>query len=155
MEMKRILVVDDERTVLENFREILELKGYRVDIAETGQEAIEKSEANPYNLALLDIRLPDMEGTELLRRMKDTIPKMVKIMVTGYPSLENAKDALNRGADGYVVKPVNMDELMNLIREHLRKQEEEKKYSEERVKEYIEVRARELRARSSEGRSKD
>jgi len=155
MERKRILIVDDEKTVLENFREILELKGYSVDIAETGQEAIDKSEANPYNLALLDIRLPDMEGTELLKRMKDTIPKMVKIMVTGYPSLENAKKALNRGADSYVVKPVNMDELLNLIKEHLRKQDEERKYSEEKVTEYIQVRARELRARSSVGKSKN
>jgi len=155
MERKRILIVDDEKTVLENFREILELKGYSVDIAETGQEAIDKSEANPYNLALLDIRLPDMEGTELLKRMKDTIPKMVKIMVTGYPSLENAKEALNRGADSYVVKPVNMDELLNLIKEHLRKQDEERKYSEEKVTEYIQVRARELRARSSVGKSKN
>jgi len=143
MEKKRILVVDDEKTVLESFREILELKGYSVDTAETGREAIEKSKANIYNLALLDIRLPDMEGTELLVRMKETTPKMIKIMVTGYPSLQNAVEAVNKGADGYIVKPVSMDELLRKIKEHLQKQEEAQKYNEEKVKEYIETRARE------------
>ena len=142
MEKKRILVVDDEKAVLESFKEILELKGYSVDTAETGREAIEKSKASFYNLALLDIRLPDMEGTELLAKMKETTPKMVKIMVTGYPSLQNAIEAVNKGANGYVVKPVSMDELLNKVKEHLQKQEEAQKYSEEKVKEYIETRAR-------------
>jgi len=143
MEKKRILVVDDEKAVLESFREILELKGYSVDTAENGQEAIEKSKASFYDLALLDIRLPDMEGTELLAKMKETTPRMVKIMVTGYPSLQNAIDAVNKGADSYIVKPANMDELLNKVKEHLQEQEEAQKYSEEKVKEYIETRARE------------
>jgi len=148
MEKKRILVVDDEKAVLESFREILELKGYSVDTAETGQEAIKKSKVSFYNLALLDVRLPDMEGTELLAKMKETTPKMVKIMVTGYPSLQNAIEAVNKGADSYIVKPANMDELLNKVKEHLQKQEEAQKYSEEKVKEYIETRAREHETRS-------
>jgi len=148
MEKKRILVVDDEKAVLESFREILELKGYSVDTAENGQEAIEKSKASFYDLALLDIRLPDMEGTELLAKMKETTPRMVKIMVTGYPSLQNAIDAVNKGADSYIVKPANMDELLNKVKEHLQEQEEAQKYSEEKVKEYIETRAREHETKS-------
>jgi len=148
MEKKRILVVDDEKAVLESFREILELKGYSVDTAENGQEAIKKSKASFYNLALLDIRLPDMEGIELLAKMKETTPKMVKIMVTGYPSLQNAIEAVNKGADSYIVKPANMDELLNKVKEHLQKQEEAQKYSEEKVKEYIETRAREHETKS-------
>jgi len=144
LEKKRVLVVDDDRVLLKSFKEVLELEGYLVDIAMTGREAIEKSEANFYNLALIDIRLADMEGTELLTRIRETTPKMVKIMITGYPSLESAKDSLNKGADGYIIKPVDITELLNMIRDRLSKQEEAKKYSEEKVKEYIETRAREL-----------
>jgi len=135
--------VDDDKVLLKSFKEVLELEGYLVDTAMTGREAIEKSEANFYNLTLIDIRLADMEGTELLTRIRETTPKMVKIMITGYPSLESAKDSVNKGADGYLIKPVDMTELLNMIRDRLSKQEEARKYSEEKVKEYIETRARE------------
>ena len=101
-----------------------------------------------YKLALVDIRLPDMDGVELLTGMKQTTPKMVKIILTGYPSLENAVEAVNRGADGYIVKPVKMDELMTMINEHLKRQQEERKYSEEKVAEFIKTRANELESRS-------
>ena len=144
MEKKRILVIDDDEVVRNNFKAILELEGYNVDTAVTGKEAVDKSNASFYNLALIDIRLPDMEGTQLLTTMRDTVPKMVKIIVTGYPSLENAKDALNMGADGYIVKPImDTDEFLQKIKEHLRKQEEAQRYSEEKVVEYIETRAKE------------
>lgn len=143
LEKKRVLVVDDDKVLLKSFKEVLESEGYLVDTAMTGREAIEKSEANFYNLTLIDIRLADMEGTELLARIRETTPKMVKIMITGYPSLESAKDSVNKGADGYLLKPVDMTELLNMIRDRLSKQEEAKKYSEEKVKEYIETRAKE------------
>ena len=142
MEKKRILVIDDDEVVRDNLKAILELEGYNVDTAVTGKEAIEKSNTNFYNLALIDIRLPDMEGTQLLSTMPDTVPKMVKIVVTGYPSLENAKDAVNMGADGYVVKPImDTNEFLQKIKEHLQKQEEAQRYSEKKVAEYIETRA--------------
>lgn len=144
MEKKRILIIEDDKVVLGNFRDILELEGYSVDTAESGKEAIDKSNANFYNLALIDIRLPDMEGTKLLTTMRDTVPRMVKIIVTGYPSLENAKEAVNKGADGYVVKPIlNIEEFLNTLKEHLKKQKEAQRYSEQKVAEYIETRAKE------------
>jgi len=143
MEKKRILVVDDDEEVCNSFKQLLELRGYSVDVAKTGREAIEKSNANFYNLALLDIRLPDMDGTELLTKMRDTIPKMVKIMVTGYPALDNVKDAINKGANGYIVKPAEIDELLRTVKEHLDRQDEERKYSEKKVAEFIESRYRE------------
>jgi DNA-binding NtrC family response regulator len=150
LEKKRILVIDDDEIVRENFKVILELEGYNIDTAETGKEAIEKSNANFYNLALIDIRLPDLEGTQLLTTMHDTVPKMVKIIVTGYPSLENAKDAVNMGADGYIVKPiVDKDEFLKKIKEHLKKQEEAQRYSEHKVAEYIETRARQEEAKET------
>jgi DNA-binding NtrC family response regulator len=144
LEKKRILIIEDDKVVLGNFRDILELEGYSVDTAESGKEAIDKSNANFYNLALIDIRLPDMEGTKLLTTMRDTVPRMVKIIVTGYPSLENAKEAVNKGADGYVVKPIlNIEEFLNTLKEHLKKQKEAQRYSEQKVAEYIETRAKE------------
>ena len=144
MEKKRILIIEDDKIVLGNFKDILELEGYSVDTAENGKEAIEKSNANFYNLALIDIRLPDMDGTQLLTKMRDTVPRMVKIIVTGYPSLENAKEAVNKGADAYVVKPIlNIEEFLNTLKEHLKKQKEAQRYSEEKVAEYIETRAKE------------
>jgi len=66
-----------------------------------------------YKLALVDIRLPDMDGVELLTGMKQTTPKMVKIIITGYPSLENAVEAVNRGADGYI-EPIRKARLRDM-----------------------------------------
>lgn len=141
---KRILIIDDDKLVLNGFKQVLELEGYSVDTAETGKEAIEKSNENFYNLALIDIRLPDMEGTKLLESMRDTVPKMVKIIVTGYPSLENAAEAVNKGADGYIVKPIlDMSTLLNTVKDHLKKQEEARQHSEQKVAEYIRTRPRE------------
>jgi DNA-binding NtrC family response regulator len=140
-ENKRILIVDDDKLVLDSFKQSLELEGYVVDTAETGREAIEKSKASFYNLALIDIRLPDMEGTELLTAMRDTTPKMRKLIVTGYPSLSNAVAAVNKDADGYIIKPImDMNELLNVIKEQLKKQEEARQYSEKKVAEFIESR---------------
>jgi len=145
----RILVVDDDKSVRKTFAAILEEEGYVIDTAENGKEAIEKSNANFYNLSLIDIRLPDMEGTKLLTAMKETTPKMVKIIITGYPTLQNAIEAVNEGADGYIVKPFNMDSVLNTIEEHLKKQQEAKKYSEQKVAEFIETRAKEWEEKRS------
>jgi len=142
----RILVVDDDESIRKVLSAILQERRYAVDVAATGEEAIEKSKTNFYNLALVDIRLPDMEGTQLLTSMKSTTPRMIRIIITGYPSLKNAIEAVNRGADGYVLKPVNMDNLLTTVAEHLKKQQEAKKYSEQKVAEFIETRAKELDA---------
>ena len=139
----RILVIDDEESVRKSLALVLKDEGYAVDVAENGEEAIKKSKANFYNLALVDIRLPDIDGISLLPQMRETVPKMVKIIITGYPSLDNSIEAVNRGADGYIVKPYSMENLLRTIREHLQKQVEAKKYSEEKVKEFIEARAEE------------
>lgn len=141
MKKAYILVVDDEETIRETLRIILEENGYKVDTAKNGAEAIEKSKTNYYDLALLDIRLPDIEGTKLLTKMKDTVPKMVKIMVTGYASLENAIEALNYGADAYITKPVSPEELLKVIDEKLKAKKEAEMITEEKVAKWIETRA--------------
>ena len=150
MEKKSIIVIDDDKVVLDSIAEALRLEGHKVDTAETGKEAIEKCNLSFYNLALIDIRLPDMEGTKLLKAIRDTTPKMVKIIVTGYPSLQNATEALNKGADGYVIKPVDIPKLLATVREHLQKQEEAGRYSERRFAEFIETRAREIEQDTAE-----
>ena len=143
-ERARILVVDDDESVRKVFATILEEEGYAVDTAKNGREAIKKSKVKFYNLALIDIRLTDMEGTKLLTKVKDTMPKMRKIIITGYPSLQNAIEAVNRGADAYVLKPFDMDKVLETIKDQLKKQEEEKRYTQKKVGEFIETRVKEL-----------
>ncbi|MEM1563621.1 MAG: response regulator [Candidatus Bathyarchaeia archaeon] len=146
VENARILVVDDDENIRKVLTTILEEEGYTVDEAENAKKAIEKTRRKVYNLALIDIRLPDMEGIELLTRMKDTVPKMRKIIITGYPTLQNAIEAVNRGADAYILKPFDMEKVLATIREQLRKYEEERRYSQEKVAEFIETRVKELEA---------
>jgi DNA-binding NtrC family response regulator len=145
----RILVVDDEESIRKVLATILEEEGFTVDTASSGKEAIEKSNDGYYNLALIDIRLPDMDGTELLTAMRKTTPEMAKIIITGYPSLQNAIEAVNKGADNYILKPFKVENVLRTIDDQLRKQEESRKYSEERVSEFIMSRARELEAKQT------
>jgi DNA-binding NtrC family response regulator len=140
----RILVVDDDESIRNSLAAILRDEGYTVDLAMSGSEAIKKTNSTAYNAALIDIRLPDMEGIELLTRMKDTVPKVRKIIITGYPSMKNAIEAVNRKADAYVLKPVDVEKLLDTIREQLKLQEAEKKYSQQKVAEFIETRVKEL-----------
>lgn len=143
-EHTRVLIVDDDESIRETLKAILEDQGHAVDTARNGIEATRKLETEFYNLALIDIRLPDMEGTMLLTKIRDTTPKMRRIIITGYPSLQNAIEALNKGADGYILKPFDLTKVLQTIREQLSKQEEEAKYSQNKVAEFIETQVREL-----------
>jgi len=119
---KTILVIDDDKSILRTLTRILQKSGYGVDTAETGKEAMEKAEKRHYDLALVDVRLPDVDGTDLLLTMKDALKDTVKIMITGFPSLEMGIKALDGGADAYLVKPVRPEELLMLIEEKLKTQ---------------------------------
>jgi len=143
-ETARILVVDDDENIRKVLVAILEDEGYTADSVDTARKAIEKTRTNYYNLALIDVRLPDMEGIELLTKMRDTTPKMRKIIITGYPTLQNAVEAVNKGANAYVMKPFDIEKVLKEIEEQLKKQAEEKRYSQEKVTEFIETRVREL-----------
>jgi DNA-binding NtrC family response regulator len=143
-EAARILIIDDDENIRKVLQAILEDEGYIVETAETAKKGIEKSEKAFCNLALIDVRLPDMEGIELLTRLRNTKPKMRKIIVTGYPTLQNAVSAVNKGADAYVMKPFEVEKILQTIREQLKKQEEEKSFSEEKVVEFIETRIKAL-----------
>ncbi len=153
-EAARILVIDDDENIRKVLGTILEDEGYIVETAETAKKGIEESEKTFYNLALIDVRLPDMEGIELLSKLRNTTPKMRKIIVTGYPTLQNAVAAVNKGADAYVMKPFEVDKILQTIREQLKKQEEEKSFSEEKVVEFIETRIKALEATSQRATKK-
>jgi two-component system response regulator HydG len=143
-EKARILIVDDDESIGKTMKAILEDENYIVDVAINGKQAIEMTNEKIYNLALLDIRLPDIEGVELLKLMKEYVPRTRKIMVTGYPTIQNTMSALNKNADAYLLKPVDIEKLLAVVKEQLRFQAEEQKFSEEKVAEFIETRIKDM-----------
>jgi DNA-binding NtrC family response regulator len=146
----RILVIDDDESIRTTLKAILEDAGYAVDLAASGSEAIQKTQEAAYNVAFIDIRLPDMEGVELLKLIKVIVPRTRKIILTGYPSMQNAITALNKDADAYLIKPVDLEKLLNTLKEQLQLQEEEKKFSEQKVAEFIKTRVKEMSANKPE-----
>ena len=110
------LIVDDDQEVRSMLTSILEDEGYLVETAENGKKAIFLCEKAPFDVALIDIELPDIKGTDLLAILKEKQPKMVKIIITGHPSIENAAKSVNEKADGYITKPFNVQELMGMIK---------------------------------------
>jgi DNA-binding NtrC family response regulator len=117
-----ILVVDDDAEVRKTLSSILSKEGYSVETVENGKQAIRASEKSRFDIALIDIKLPDMEGTELLHRLKEDQPHMAKIVITGFPTLENAMETVNEGADGYILKPFDVEKLLEMIRKHLKRE---------------------------------
>ncbi len=114
-----ILIVDDDAEVRKMLSSVLANEGYSVETAENGKQAVTACAKSPFDVALIDIEMPDMKGTELLNMLKQKQPKMVKIIVTGFPSLENAIKAVNEGADGYLLKPFDVRDLLDMIRKRL------------------------------------
>lgn len=122
MNKKRILVVDDDTSMLKTLQNILQRKGYAVDTATTGRDAIWKLENHLYDVLLVDIKLPDMKGTDLLKVMNRSQKQVIKIMITGYTDLDPVIESLYQGAHAYILKPVDPDELLKIIKEKLEKQ---------------------------------
>jgi two-component system OmpR family response regulator len=110
------LIVDDDKAVRDTLSSILESEGYLVKTAENGKKALHICDKSSFDVALIDVELPDIKGTELLHRLKEKQPKMVRIIITGHPSIENAAKSVNEKADGYVMKPFNVPELLGMIK---------------------------------------
>jgi DNA-binding response OmpR family regulator len=146
LEKLRILLVDDDELITESLSMLLESEGYRIDVAHDVKEAIDKSYENDYNLALLDIKLPDGEGTSLLKKLHETSPKTIKIMLTGYPMLENAVASLNDGADAYLVKPVDLEKLLKTIKNKIQEQKVAETATEESIAVFLQTRTKKLLA---------
>jgi DNA-binding response OmpR family regulator len=117
-EKKRILVVDDDTSILRGFRTLLEKAGHVVETAETGKEALMHLKSAKFDLCLVDVKLPDMDGTELLLEMAET-PETVKIVITGFSSEKVGIKAADYGADDFLVKPVRAEELLAIVRQRL------------------------------------
>lgn len=139
-----ILLVDDDKDICKTLSLILENADYNVEVAHSGKEAIKKSKAKTYDITILDIMLPDMQGTELLKKIHKTRPSTIKVMLTGYPSLENAVKALNYDADAYLIKPVSPENLLKVIKEKFKKRKREEIMTTKKIAAFVERRVNEL-----------
>jgi DNA-binding response OmpR family regulator len=119
----KILVLDDDDSGRNSLAEILRVNGYTTFEAATGKEAIEKIRSDKIDVALLDIKLPDMPGTQVLSIIKIISPQTINIMITGFPSLENASNSLNTGAQSYFIKPFNIEAVLSTISKKIQERE--------------------------------
>lgn len=115
----RLIIVDDERIVRESLRHWFEEEGYIIETAENGNDALQKFSNNTYDLALLDMKMPGMTGLELLKKIKEIDRNCVVILITAFASVPTAIQALKDGAYDYVTKPIDPDELNNIVRNAL------------------------------------
>ncbi len=115
MTKSKVLVVDDEAEVRKLFGDFLEHRGYRVLMAKEGAEALRILREESPELVLLDIRMPEMDGLEVLSRIKAMRPETAVVMISGYATLEIAKESLEKGAYDYISKPVELGHLEDLI----------------------------------------
>ena len=114
MTQNRVLIVDDERGVRESMKMLLK-NSYNIDMASSGTEAIARLSDIQPDVVLLDLRMPDMSGIEVLQEIKLRDPNVEVILVTAYATIETARKALRLGAFDYLTKPFNPDELANIV----------------------------------------
>jgi len=112
----RILIVDDELIVRKSLASWFQEEGYSVDVAESGKQTLEKLVENDWDIFLLDIKMPGMDGLELQRKIKEIHPNASVIIMTAYASVETAVEAMKQGAYDYIVKPFEPDDLEHMVR---------------------------------------
>jgi len=112
----RILVVDDEIIVCESCQRILEEEGYEVEIALSGKEAFEKMKEHPLDLVITDLKMPGIDGMEVLKVVRKEYPDTIVIMITGYSTVETAVEAMKQGAFDYIPKPFTPDEVSIVVK---------------------------------------
>lgn len=111
-----ILIIDDEMAIRESLQTLLEMEDYRVETADTGEEGLTKIAEQPFDLVLLDLALPDRNGLEILREIRDRDPSLAVILITAYGTVENAVLAMQGGAANFVQKPWDNEKLLADIR---------------------------------------
>ncbi len=114
----RILMVDDDRLLREVVGEYLVNHDYDVDPAESGEEALAMFEAGKYQLALIDLVMPGMNGLELMEKLMTLDPKIYCIIMTGYPTIESAYKAMVDGVSDYIIKPFQLSELLETVQKY-------------------------------------
>ncbi len=122
-EKVRILLVDDDEEALETLSDILQENGFYTETAKTGKEALAKVDKRVFNVILLDIKLPDMSGIEVLKALSVKHLSTMTIMITANATVQNAVDANNFGANAYIMKPIDHATLFRTIKDCLKKQE--------------------------------
>jgi DNA-binding NtrC family response regulator len=137
-ERPKLLIIDDNANMRETLADILKEKGYRVETAKTALEAMQIAQESFFNVTLIDINLPDRTGIELLRKFKSTYPSRINIMITASAKLSNAVEALNLGADGYILKPIDFIKLDKIMKECLGKQLKTLKATDHRLTKFVE-----------------
>ncbi len=119
--MANILIIDDEKSIRKTLREILEYENYKVEEAGDGSEGLNLLKANGYDVVLLDIKMPKMDGIEALEKIRVLYPDLPVIMVSGHGTLETAVEAVKKGAYDYVAKPMDLNRLLITVRNALDK----------------------------------
>ncbi len=114
--MAKILVIDDQRSIRNTLKDILENEGHEVDTAEDGLDGIAKFNDNKYDLVLSDIKMPNMDGMEVLQKIKETDTDTAVIMISGHGNIDTAVDAIKKGAYDFIVKPPDLNRLLITIR---------------------------------------
>src|SRR3989304_2889251 len=136
-----ILLIDDEEMILDSLSAILFKDGYQVDCAKSGDEALEILRQKQYDLIITDIRMPGINGLEMVEHLKTFKPNQKILVITGYGSLETAVKAQHRGVSDYLIKPIDIKSLKNSIRRALRPAEEtqvpDAKHLEKKLKDWM------------------
>lgn len=114
-EPPHVLVVEDESSVAKGLELVMREEGYKVELADTGQKALEKFAAMDFDLVVADLRLPDIDGLEVIQRVKENRPETKIIIITGYPSVASAVQAVKMGVADYLRKPFTDDEVMAVV----------------------------------------
>lgn len=124
--MKKILIVDDDDELRKNLSGVLTEAGYQTDEAPTGVAAIKKASVDSFDIILLDLIMPKMDGIEALTELRKVSPNSKKIIITAFATIDNAIDALKKGASHYISKPFKVEEVLTVIKRVL----EEAKFEE-------------------------
>jgi DNA-binding NtrC family response regulator len=121
--MKKILVIDDELIIRKSCEKTLIPEGYDVTSVTSGEEGLRLLEKEPFELILLDLKMPDMDGIEVLKRIKATLPEIKVIMITGYSTVETAVQAMRLGAYNHIEKPFTPNTLLASVKESFEAQD--------------------------------
>ena len=114
--MTKILIIDDEKSIRTTLREILEYEKYKIDEAIDGQDGLDKIAKNKYDIVLCDIKMPKLDGIEVLERAQEINPELPFIMISAHGSIETAVDAVKKGAYDFIQKPPDLKRLLITVR---------------------------------------
>ncbi|MFN5931680.1 MAG: response regulator, partial [Sphingobacteriales bacterium] len=114
--MSQILIIDDERSIRKTLKEILSFEGYEVEEARDGEEGIHMAMKKSFDAILCDVNMPKADGLEVLNKLKEQLPDIPVIMISGYGTIETAVEAVKKGAFDFIAKPPDLNRLLITIR---------------------------------------